>query len=418
MTIRHCRVRKRRRMIRCGGWLASLAVTGVASTLLCSETTQHCVLGIVLVGLSLTLWHPLMKQEGGVPVLTYHSVTDDGRWLPWSENISVSPELFERNLESLKRMGCTVIRTYELVAARKAGQPLGERPVVIQFDDGYLDNWVAALPLLKRHGFPATVFVSVDFVEPGNELRPTLDDFDCGRLNAAELTWNGYLNWAELKAMRASGLIDVEAHGVGHGRVATGNETTDILTKENWRQHAWLQWRHMPGNKSDWYRGERPLFAPLGAPVPLSASALAARSWSSGGLETQSAYEERVESELRQAKSILENELDSHIWFFCWPFDETNDTARELALKTGYTATTGGDGENRFHEDPTIISRCHVGAGAVGRPCLFLDNFVFCARVRLFQGNYYWGFLVIPLDLGRRALHVFARLLLRSHEKT
>jgi len=405
-------------MIRCGGWLASLAVTGVATTLLCSGTTQHCILGIVLFGLGLTLWHPLMKQEGGVPVLTYHSVTDDGSWFPWSENISVPPELFERNLESLKRMGCTVLRTDELVAARKTGRPLGERPVVIQFDDGYLDNWVAALPLLKRHRLPATVFVPVDFVEPGNELRPTLDDVDCGRLNAAELTWNGYLNWAELKAMRASGLIDVEAHGVGHGRVATGNETTGILTKENWRRHAWLQWRHMPGNKSHWYRGEYPPLAPLGAPVPRSASALAARSWSCEGLETQAAYEERVSTELRQAKRILENELDSTIRFFCWPFDETNDTARELALKAGYTATTGGEGENRSHEDPAIISRCHVGAGVLGRPCLLLDNFVFCARVRLFQGNYYWGFLVIPLDLVRRAREVFARLLVGGRAKT
>ncbi|NIQ97518.1 MAG: hypothetical protein GWN87_27575, partial [Desulfuromonadales bacterium] len=70
----------------------------------------------------------------------------------------------------------------------------------------------------------------------------------------------------------------------------------------------------------------------------------------------------------------------------------------------GYEATTGGDGENRAGEDPTLISRCHAGAGAFGWPQATLDNIAFRANVRLFQGNHYWGLFVLSLNVWRRLL--------------
>lgn len=410
MTNSHGWIRKRRRLIRCAGWTASIALAGVTSAILWFGPTQQFWVPPILIFVTAALWHPWMKREGGVPVLIYHSVTRDGAWLPGSRNIAVSPELFGQHLETLRTMGCTVLRTAELVEARRVGRPLGKRPVVIHFDDGYLDNWVAALPLLKRYGFPATLFVSTDFIESGNDLRPNLDDIENGKISADDLQWAGYLNWAELSALQASGLVDIEAHGVDHGRVVTGPRTVDVLTHENWRRHAWMQWRHMPGNKSGWFRDSAPRFEPLGTPVPQSASALAARSWDAQGRETQAAYENRVATDLSTAKRTLETNLANRIQFFCWPFNETNDKAHELALKAGFVATTGGNGENRPGEDPTIISRYHVVASAFGWSQSILDGLLFRARVRLYHGNYYWGLLVIPLNAAERIYGRFAGL--------
>lgn len=406
-------LRKRRRNLLCGGWCVSVAALA-AAWLSCVDGTDGCLAYLGLAAVIIGLWHPLMKREGGVAVLIYHSITPQGEWLPWSDEISVPPELFRRQLQALRKMRCTILRTSELVEARMAGRPAGRRPVVIHFDDGYLDNWVAALPLLKEAGVPATVFVSTDFIESGNQLRPTLKDVESGVARAEQLKWDGYLNWAELRAMETSGLMDVECHGTNHCRVATGPAQEDVLTAKNWRRHAWMQWRHIEGNKSAWYKTNEPPFEPLGTPVPQSAAALAARSWSDGVLETQDAYESRVIEELRRAKRIVEQGLDKTVRFFCWPFNETIGRAHVLALQAGFVATTGGAGENRAGEDPAVISRFHVNASVLGQPSLFLDTLIFRANVRLLQGNYYWGLLILPVNMLRRVARAADVLLARA----
>lgn len=398
----HGKDRRRRRIFLCVGWSVSVTGAVAVAAVLCSASSENYGIAATLVVVTLAVWHRWMKREGGVAVLIYHSVTAAGEWLPWSNEISVSPELFEEQLAALKKMRCTVMRTSELVEARQAGQPVGRRPVVIHFDDGYLDNWVAALPLLKQADQPATIFVSTDFVELGNTLRPTLDQLESGQVDASQLRWDGYLNWAELREMETSGLMDVECHGVDHGRVPVGPASEDILTEENWRRHAWMQWRHMRGSKSNWYRCNTPPFEPAGTPVPLSAPALSARAWIGGRTEDQETYEERVTDELRTSKRILEQRLGKVVRFFCWPFNTTNARAHELALESGFVATTGGDGENRPGEDASVISRFHVNAGILGRSSVAFDTFIFRANVRLLQGNYYWGVLILPINFVRR----------------
>ena len=94
MTNARSRSRKNRRIAACIGWTASMATAVIIGATLCFGGTQNCVLALLLFVGTAVLWHPWMKREGGVPVLVYHSVTSQGAWLPWSENISVTPEFF------------------------------------------------------------------------------------------------------------------------------------------------------------------------------------------------------------------------------------------------------------------------------------------------------------------------------------
>ncbi len=377
--------RRRRRQLRLAGWATSLAVAaGVA--VLAAERLGSPLFWLLPIVTAL-VWHRWMKDEGGVAILNYHSISAHSDWLPWAERLSVSPETFERHLRLLRRRRCHVVSTRRLLAARRDAAPLPPRCVVLHLDDGYLDNWVAALPLLRRHRMPATVFVSLDFIEPGETPRPTLDDVAVGR---GELRWDGYLNWAELRRLQSSERVDVQAHGTDHGRVESGERIVDVVSPDNWRWHAWVQWAAMPGNKSAWYRHRQPPAVACGTPVRESRPALAAPVWRPDGPETAADHERRVRSVLLRSRAVLEERLGRDVLVFCWPENVVPDRGRQWAEEAGYQATTGGRGENRAEEDPRVLSRVHGGDRALGWKWPLLDDLILYARIRVVQGNYYW----------------------------
>jgi len=79
----------------------------------------------------------------------------------------VTPENFAKQMEYIKKNGYQVISLDELTRNIQAKIPLKRNGVVITFDDGYKDNFKYAYPVLKKHGFPATIFIITDFVGKG-----------------------------------------------------------------------------------------------------------------------------------------------------------------------------------------------------------------------------------------------------------
>ena len=59
-----------------------------------------------------------------------------------------------------------------------------------------------------------TIFVNPDFVDPGDEVRPNLDDVAAGRCRREDLLVPGFLNWAEMREMERSGVIDIPSHAI------------------------------------------------------------------------------------------------------------------------------------------------------------------------------------------------------------
>jgi len=397
--------RRERRRMRVTSWLLWIMASVAALVVLQQQgltNTSMTVLGLVL---AVAIAHRWMWQPGGVPVLMYHSISARPNWLPWADEIVVSPETFTDHLIALQRMGLNVIRAQELIEARQQNTPLLDNALAITLDDGYLDNWVAAFPLLKRYGMPATIFVCTDFIEPGTQPRPNLDDVAAGRCSAEDLQWEGYLNRAELQLLQESGLIDIESHGTDHSRVSTGPRVVDTLTPNNWRQLAWLQWGALPGNKSDWFRATQPPQLAYGTPVHEHQPALAAYAWRNGITENEDAYRQRVMQTLQTSRVELTQQLGKAVQLFCWPYETTNPVAHSLALQAGFRATTGGIGENRAGEEPTVISRIPINERALGWSRPWAERLALRANVRLFQGIYYWYLLLLPMHLCRRIFY-------------
>ena len=143
--------------------------------------------------LLLVLWliaraYDVLRPRRAVAILCYHAVVDDDAVL------SVSPEQFRVQLETLRRDGCHFVSIADTVAYARGEKMLPKRPVAITFDDGYANVLTDALPVLKEFHAPATVFVvgEADEAEARIEPYPLLSRTQEQELTADGLVTLGY----------------------------------------------------------------------------------------------------------------------------------------------------------------------------------------------------------------------------------
>ena len=96
-------------------------------------------------------------------ILCYHGISleDEHRWRP---QLYTSPELFEKRLETLRSMRCSVLPLGEALIRLQA-RDLPPRSVAITFDDGTFDFYKQAYPLLKKYGLPVTVYQTTYYTD-------------------------------------------------------------------------------------------------------------------------------------------------------------------------------------------------------------------------------------------------------------
>jgi len=108
------------------------------------------------------------KPQSGLLVLMYHSIGESGELDP---DLCVSKQNFAKQLRYLKHH-CHVISLEDAVERLHCREPLPDDAVAITFDDGFRDNYEAALPLLREYGCPATFFVSTGPLDDRRPLWP------------------------------------------------------------------------------------------------------------------------------------------------------------------------------------------------------------------------------------------------------
>jgi peptidoglycan/xylan/chitin deacetylase (PgdA/CDA1 family) len=92
----------------------------------------------------LAFWRPALR------VLCYHQVHPGG-----PNRFAVTPEQLDQQLGYLVGAGFHFIHARDLLSSNS----LPERPLLLTFDDGYVDNLAYAQPVLQRHGAKATIFI-------------------------------------------------------------------------------------------------------------------------------------------------------------------------------------------------------------------------------------------------------------------
>ncbi len=243
------------------------------------------------------------KHAHSVPVLMYHHVS------PAKDMITTSPENFERQIRGLAKNGYRALSTQEF-ADFLSGKPVPAKSILITFDDGYLDNWVYAHPILKKYNMRATMFIVTGVIGDG-PARPVWGDKQAlpemiphKRAKAMVEAGNAdpvMVRWSEVHAMRQAGTFEFHSH-------------TDTHTR----------WDRNCENRQDCL--------------------------------------DRMSVELLRSREVLKNQIGSVSEHFCWPQGYFEDDYVKLAQDHGfrYLYTTIAHGQNVAGGDPAHIYRFAV----------------------------------------------------------
>ncbi|MBP7148527.1 MAG: polysaccharide deacetylase family protein [Acidobacteria bacterium] len=432
-----------------GAGLAGLALAGAGAAAAAAGAGLPA-LGAAGAGLALSQLLLLDLSPVRVPVVMLHSIAGHRPDRPPAFSIWCPPPMFEGYLRFLRRRGYRTVTLADLHEHLARGRALPPRPIVLTFDDGYLDNWVHAAPLLRRHGFTATVFVASDFVQPGESVRPTLEDVWAGRLREHELEVFGYMNRAELRALACEGTFDVQSHGRTHTWLPVADEVIDFHNPRLPMRHLrWMWWNRHPERKPYWFHEIDPEGVPWGAPVHRNAlalsrpavepdpglerlcvthvaenggrafferpdwraelSALAAEHQRRHGQrppEPRAAFLARLRGELEGSRAALEEITGQPVRFMCWPNGGTCEEAFDLLAECGYLAATlpsrARQPINRRGTNPARFGRISATSFFRGSPRVFPWVFSFAVKVERNRGNMYMELPIKAVWLYRR----------------
>ena len=123
-----------------------------------------------------------------VVVLCYHRLEGKA-----GGALSIEPALFEKQMEELKTAGIPVISMQDFLAWRRGEKNIPPKCAIITIDDGYVSGYDVGWPILKKYGYPFTMFVYLNYIGTGGKS----------------------VSWDKLAEMRDAG-VDIGSHTVSH----------------------------------------------------------------------------------------------------------------------------------------------------------------------------------------------------------
>lgn len=122
-----------------------------------------------------------MKRS--IPILLYHHVSPDRE---------ITPDVLEKQLRHLLNDGFESL-SMEDVLATVEGRRHSQKPgFAVTFDDGYLDNWLCAFPVLQKLGVKAAFYLVTDRVESHAAPRRMPGSLDT---RSHERDSGGFMSW-------------------------------------------------------------------------------------------------------------------------------------------------------------------------------------------------------------------------------
>lgn len=171
--------------------MAQLRARQPASSGLLKSMAKKMMFNAYAIGLmpAVNAWHGITGQQR-VIILLYHRVSDQYR-----DNVTVGIEQFDRHMAYVAAH-FTVVSLRQIVAGdipRHARKPI----IAVSFDDGYLDNYENAAPILVKHQVPCTFFISTEKIRDNQPFDHDIRALGFGLDN---------MSWDQARQMRDWGL--------------------------------------------------------------------------------------------------------------------------------------------------------------------------------------------------------------------
>jgi peptidoglycan/xylan/chitin deacetylase (PgdA/CDA1 family) len=147
-----------------------------------------------------------INKSASAIVLLYHRFEEHPRK---GDTLAITPEEFEKEMGELKTSGFTVIPMQDFIAWRHGQKNIPARSAIITIDDGYLSGYDTAWPILKKFGYPFTVFIYIDYIGSGGKS----------------------ISWDQLAEMRDAG-VDIESHTYSHSHLTSPGYGVDATTRK------------------------------------------------------------------------------------------------------------------------------------------------------------------------------------------
>ncbi|MCB2289099.1 polysaccharide deacetylase family protein [Clostridium sp. CS001] len=144
----------------------------------------------------------IKHNDKGIPIVMYHSIGYEK-----GNTARVTKEKFKEQMKYLKDNNYVTLTLSEAYDFFIDNKPVPKKSIVLTFDDGYVDNFVEALPILKEFKFKATIFVITSLVDKVPD----------------------YMNSSQLKEMQDNG-IDIESHTENHEHLKELSYEKQVVT--------------------------------------------------------------------------------------------------------------------------------------------------------------------------------------------
>lgn len=233
-------------------------------------------------------------EAGAVPVLLYHHINPHR-----GDTVTVTPGAFAEQMRYLAEAGYRTLTLDALFSHVTGKSPIDGKAVAITFDDGWLDNYIWAYPVLREYRMNAAVFLIAGRTEAASVgpagILPSIPTHEESKsLIAKGEAGRVVIGWELVKEMQESGLIEFHSHTVSH-RKCTGLSVVELA------------------------------------------------------------------SELAESRRIIEKNTGRPCRYLCWPYGAYDDAAVRAAVSAGYEGLfTTNSGAVRSGSDPLAISRIFV----------------------------------------------------------
>ena len=213
--------------------------------------------------------------------------------------VTVTPEVFEKQMEHLSKSGYKTLTLDELLSYINGDLIPKQKAVAVTFDDGWLDNYIYAFPVIEKYRIHASIFIITGRTEKASENPTQIPSYIPTHKESKLMIEKGeeqrvLLNWELIKKMSATGLVAFYSHTKSHKKCSA-----------------------LPENE--------------------------------------------LSEELYGSKQALEKKLGKGCPYLCWPYGDYNSAAVRVARDAGYKALfTIELGVVKRGDDPFAVKRIVV----------------------------------------------------------